>query len=70
MNEISKHGYWIYSNGNSHWGLGLNMFDEIPLECTVEVHNETNASKKVEWHSNRLIEIAKKKAEDEAKRKK
>lgn len=66
----NKHGYWVYSNGSSFWGLGVNLHNEIPLECPVEVHKEVDVAKKAEWHSNKLIELAKIKAEEEAKKKK
>lgn len=70
INEVSKHSYWIYSNGNSFWGLGVNLYNEIPLECTIEIHKETDINKKIQWHADKLIEIAKKEADEAAKKKK
>ena len=35
--EKSKHGYWIYKDGSSYWGIGIMKGGEVPLKLNVPV---------------------------------
>lgn len=58
------HGYWLYANGESYWGVAMYRFGEIPRLITVEMH-KTNLAEKVKWYNDETAKIAK--AEKEAK---
>lgn len=42
-------GYYVYSNGNSIWGVGLCKGGEIPLLANKEVHL-TKQAERIAWH--------------------
>jgi hypothetical protein len=37
----AKTGYWLYKNGSSFWGIGVQKSTEIPIPCTKELHKKT-----------------------------
>jgi hypothetical protein len=66
----SEHGYWLYVNGHSHWGINLykliNGEYEKGIEITKEMHdNKTEA--KLEHYKKVMAEVEAKNKEKEAK---
>jgi len=68
----SPHGYWLYKNGNSHWGINLyKVIDkewETGISITQEQHNMT-VENKIQLYQDTMDKINKEKAEKEAKEK-
>lgn len=67
VGKDAGHGYWMYKDGYSYWGIGLYRNFERPLKTTEELHRgEIEA--KVKWHNETSKQIeadAKAKAEKE-----
>ena len=47
----SPHGYWMYSDGSSYWGISLyRRAEELPIETNKEMHSNENLAEKLEWY--------------------
>ena len=54
----NRHGYWVYSDGYSYWGIGLYRYQEIPLKCSKELHENPDKEAKIAWHKEESAKIA------------
>ena len=62
--KVDDHGYWMYSDGVSRWGIGLMRNGEAPLKTTEMMHKTSFIDTKIEWHKEEYarLEDAKKAA--------
>ena len=35
---IAEHGYWMYADGSSYWGVSLFRGEELPVKITQKRH--------------------------------
>lgn len=43
--QDTGHGYWMYADGYSCWGIGLYRDGEVPIQIPVELHTPTKDAK-------------------------
>lgn len=59
--------YYLYEDGHSNWGLGLNRTEQRPIECTEDQHRMT-IEEKIQLFNEMKQEMIR--AEEEALKKK
>ena len=52
----SNHGYWMYKDGSSSWGIGIMRGSEVPIICPEEVHRNPNVEEKIAWHKDAVAQ--------------
>ena len=46
--DTTKHGYWMYADGSSYWGIPLLRGHERPIKISKDRHAEQNVEKKLD----------------------
>ena len=67
--EDTGHGYWMYRDGYSYWGLALYRENDLPIECTKAWHDNPDTKAKQGWYAEQHAKmlIDRKAAEDASK---
>ena len=44
------HGYWMYKDGYSYWGIGLYKENDTCYRATEKLHKSDNLTAKLRWY--------------------
>jgi len=64
--NINEHGFWIYEDGVSYWGINIYRNGMVGFETTEEIH-KSPLDKKIEWYQATLAQKIAKEAEEDKK---